>query len=310
MNEIYCPYTDRMISESSASLEHVMPLSLGGSDDFTILVDRDANSQLGSAVDGALSNDPIVAMMRAKKGATGQSGKPFAAKWKKTKGPGDRPLQAVIGENSFELFDPVQRRILEDNETRGWELKTSLRMDPYIRIPFAAKVALGTGYFLFGDLFREHCSHDQLRDCLEPVREADEALLKGNKIRYLDRLLDRNNDRAQGDHQIFEQIISYYNCSAVILRIGANSLCFSIGLFGEWQSTITVPANGHFFPVDDEFDQGYSVLMDEGKLRLISFRRAAYEMATQHLGIELPPFDVLLATAGFVPEQVSDPDTK
>ncbi len=298
MSKLYCPYTDRVISRSSASLEHVIPLSLGGVDEFTILVDSDANSKLGHLVDGALANDPIISMMRAKTGTRSQSGKAFRNVWKKTKGPDDQPLQIVIGKDSFEIFDPIQKKKLDDNETSGWTLNSTLKMDIYVRMPFAAKVGLGTGYFLFGDVFRKHCNHSQLRDALIPIDEMNKTTLRESKITYLDRLSDPNNDRMLNKHKIFEKLISFFCCSAVIVSIAENHLCFSVGLFGEWESTITVPANGNQFPYDNEFDQGHVILLQCGKLRILSFRRAVYELASQKLKMELPPFDEILSSVG------------
>jgi hypothetical protein len=58
---MWCPYTDREIDECESNLEHILPIALGGCDAFTIGVVRSANSTIGSEIDGALANDPLIA---------------------------------------------------------------------------------------------------------------------------------------------------------------------------------------------------------------------------------------------------------
>jgi hypothetical protein len=53
---MYCIYTNREISEQDSNCEHIIPLSLGGSNEFVIPVSTKFNSELGSKVDGELSN--------------------------------------------------------------------------------------------------------------------------------------------------------------------------------------------------------------------------------------------------------------
>ena len=38
--KIWCPYTNQDLDESETSPEHIIPLSLGGCDDFAIPVDK------------------------------------------------------------------------------------------------------------------------------------------------------------------------------------------------------------------------------------------------------------------------------
>lgn len=59
----------------SRSLEHIIPLSMGGSDDFTTRdVSQAANSRAGSEIDGPLINHMLIAMQRQMLGLTGHSG--------------------------------------------------------------------------------------------------------------------------------------------------------------------------------------------------------------------------------------------
>lgn len=71
---MWCPYTDKEIDESESNPEHILPLALGGCKAFTIPVARSANSTIGSEIDGALTNDPLIAFARREFDARGHSG--------------------------------------------------------------------------------------------------------------------------------------------------------------------------------------------------------------------------------------------
>jgi hypothetical protein len=54
---VYCPYTDLQLAESECSPEHIVPLSLGGTNGFELPVSASFNSKLGHEIDGAMAND-------------------------------------------------------------------------------------------------------------------------------------------------------------------------------------------------------------------------------------------------------------
>jgi hypothetical protein len=72
---MYCIYTDKEISHKEATKEHVIPLSLGGSDEFVISVDRNTNAEIGSKIDGALANDVGMQFLRKAHDLRGHSNK-------------------------------------------------------------------------------------------------------------------------------------------------------------------------------------------------------------------------------------------
>ncbi len=77
---VYCLQTlvpkEERESPLNPSLEHFIPWSLGGSNDFaTMDVCTECNSTLGDSVDAATINQPLLAMMRQSFGITGYSGK-------------------------------------------------------------------------------------------------------------------------------------------------------------------------------------------------------------------------------------------
>ena len=140
---VYCPYTNREIPESGTSREHIIPLSLGGVNGFEVAVDTTFNSKVGADIDGALANEFLIAMRR-----TEYDARPAQVTFNKKKGMGlwdarDREAKKVPGE---------------------FHMSASLNIDLPIR--FTAKGALAAGYYVYGNLFREHVDHHQLREVM------------------------------------------------------------------------------------------------------------------------------------------------
>ena len=162
---IYCPYTDQDIPEEEASSEHIIPLSLGGIGGLEIDVDRDCNSKLGSELDGPLANDFFVALRRTEFGARGHSRKdPWVEVKRANYGNEDRPAQVRIHRrHGIELWDAKHRKLVKSSGTLHFQ--TMLNMSLPVR--FAAKVALAAGYFVYGNKFRSHVDHHQLREIMK-----------------------------------------------------------------------------------------------------------------------------------------------
>src|SRR5579872_6281393 len=72
---MYCIYTNTTITSGNSSDQHIIPLSLGGKNGFTIKVCKSANSDLGSKLDGAIEKDFLVNSTKRKRGYKGHSKK-------------------------------------------------------------------------------------------------------------------------------------------------------------------------------------------------------------------------------------------
>lgn len=84
MSEIYCIYTDKLTPEAECSIEHILPLSLGGCNEFVIKVNAAKNATLGSEIDGKLANDFILTLVRKGNNFKGHSKKDVVASLKKS----------------------------------------------------------------------------------------------------------------------------------------------------------------------------------------------------------------------------------
>lgn len=156
--EQYCIYTGEKIATGEMNKEHIIPLSLGGSDDFSIFVSEELNSYVGSKVDGKLKNDVMLGLALNHQNFKGHSKKEQMVNIKKASENGS-PVSVSIKKNHIEVYDPIRK----ETRLNPKEVTLEFRMDRDVRIRFVAKVALATGYFLFKENFIENADHHSLR---------------------------------------------------------------------------------------------------------------------------------------------------
>jgi hypothetical protein len=70
-----CPYTLKLLSAlPKVNDEHIFPHSIGGSKEYKVRVDEATNSALGSKVDAAFVDSPLLGMLRSQHGIKSRSG--------------------------------------------------------------------------------------------------------------------------------------------------------------------------------------------------------------------------------------------
>ena len=139
------------------------PLSLGGANGFEVMVDGSLNSKIGSEIDGVFSSDLTIAMKRQKFDAVGHSKKRPKVTIKKANinSTGQRVQVSLDRKTGMKVWDPVESRYLSDKETAGQEISLNFSMKKWIHLKFAAKVALSSGYFLYGQTFVKDVCQDR-----------------------------------------------------------------------------------------------------------------------------------------------------
>ena len=265
---IYCPYTDRDLSESDINSEHVIPLSLGGIDGFEIQANAGFNAKVGSTLEGALAKEFIWALARTRYDARGHSGKePKATIKNATYGDDARAAQVHFhGQKGLSLWDARDREFKKVPST--FRVSTSLNIDLPIRL--AAKVALAAGYYAYGDVFRENVDHQQLRD----VMCTDLSKLDLNKkpeelgLSHLTLTVDSYLHTPTADPllQSIRLFCSAMHGSVVTLMPGQDFLAVAIGILGNYLAMLEVPANTEAFPNSGEFTQGHVIAVSEKEL--------------------------------------------
>lgn len=274
--KIYCPYTDTEIDASSSSAEHIIPLSLGGSNDFTIPVGKEYNSKIGSDIDGDLANDFLVLLRRRNFDARGHSKKkPKVIIKKSTMEDGNRPVQVEFSEtDGLLVYDPVQRRVLSRYETSGQNFKSQFRISRFGRIKFAAKVALSGGYFAFGEWFRTNVNHEELRALMEFNPTSKKNDFSGFGLKVYDEFTSANEKDSE-QYALDKLFCEIVQGSCVYFIPGPKNLGIIVGILGQYVATLNIPANTIDFPFTELNDLGHAIVIESGEAKRISYRELA-----------------------------------
>ena len=270
---IYCPYTDRSIPEAQSSPEHIIPLSLGGVNGLEIPVDSAFNSAVGSELDGALANEFLFALKRTKFDARGHSGKkPVALIKTATYGEDRRPAQVHFhSKEKLKVWDSRDGAFKE--RVPEFEISVSINIDLPVR--FAAKVALAAGYYVYGDLFRQHVDHRQLRDVMNTdLRKLDLTKTPADlglghlTLRVDSYLRDVPYEPEYDGLNSIRALCSSVEGSVVVLAPGYDY--FGVGILGQYVATVIAQAKTDTFPNDGNYAGGHVLAVNSKALKQCS----------------------------------------
>jgi len=283
----YCIYTDREVATDAGNWDHVVPLSLGGHNDFVVWSDEKTNSDLGSQVDGKLKNDPLLVFALRDAGVTGHSKKPVVPVWKRVDLDG-RPTQITWAADTVVAWDARDRRELSEAEFAGREMTATLNLDVHVARRFLGKVALGAGYFVYGEAVREAMDCKPLRELatldLNSARASE--CLKASDIKICDRF--HADSHAGGSAHMYRVLIEASNRSMVICVPHDDAISFHLGLVGVYIGSIICPANTTNLPFDGDHDLGHAICLSPGVCDRLSFRALAQDFYRVATGTEPP----------------------
>jgi hypothetical protein len=267
--QVYCPYTDQFIDESQTAEEHIIPLSLGGNSQFTLPVEKQRNSELGSKIDGRLADDFFILRQRIRFDARGHSGKEPENVFKQVTDVGSgRPMQFVWGK-AMRLWDVLSRKPMDPS---GRELQISLKLDLDIPIRFVAKVFLSAGYFVYGDFFRTGVDHHEPRllmnSGLSGLSNDEKSTLK---TRFFTRFQGAQPEQLES-HTLDTFICQSVRGSCVVFTAAQGKLIMFVGILGTYLGMLNVPADTSRLPTAENFDLGHAVIVSKGDMRRGSYR--------------------------------------
>ena len=273
---MYCIYTDSDVTQEEGNYDHIFSLALAGSNQFKVWSDGRANSVIGSHVEGVLSRDPLVQFALRNSGVRGHRKKKVVPRWKKVTMDGN-PIQVAWGMDEVQYWDAKQRRKMEKEEFAGKKFEATLdfKLDSSYR--FVAKVALGGGYFLYGNHIREAIDCDILRSLIFSEFEVikQEKALKDSGIRICDRFHPDSNIDAPGG--LYRAICENIRRSIFISVPHQDAISFHVGVTGMFIGTIIVPAKTDRLPIDGEHDLGHAIILGPGSMQRLSFRKLAQD---------------------------------
>lgn len=285
MTQAYCIYTDKEIPKEQTNREHIIPLSLGGSNEFVLNVYERTNSTLGSKIDGNLSNDFLIQLLRKTFDTRGHSNQKVIPKLKNSRLiPLDIPVQVSFIDDELKVYDVIGKQYLDKEHYKQKEFESKVQFDRFIRIKFTAKTLLAAGYYVYGDLFRSKADHSALRDYMNNVINKEKNDLINPRLRLYDPL-SLVEECDEPFTEVLKLICSYVKSSCVIFILGPENISGAVGILGEIIGTINFKANTNDFPNDDDYELGHIVYFKDKKMIRKSFYDMVKEIADS-LGIE------------------------
>jgi len=270
----WCPYTDIELPEEAMSSEHIIPLSLGGSNQFCIPVEKGFNAKAGSKIDGVLANDILTLMRRREFDARGHSNTPPEVLLKRSHlGDEMRPVQVTLrGKKDMLVWDAVTKRYLAPHEIDGNKISSQFNIDAHGRKRFVAKVALSAGYFIYGEIFRTHVQHHELRALMNFNSESKREDFTNFGLRGYDEFSPTDEvDKEQ--NELLGLFCRLIKGSCVITGLGPSNVVISVGILGKWIGSLNVPAITDSFPLEGDHDLGHVVALCDGKMTNLSYRQ-------------------------------------
>lgn len=262
----FCIYEGRHIPNTEVSDEHIIPLSLGGTNSLVIPASKSINSVAGE-IEGKLGNELGMSLRRNEFDIRGHSGKRPIPTYKS----GEikelaLPVQVHLDKKNKEmrLFSPRHKRYLEDCESAGLTIQFKTNIDLTTKIRFAAKVAIGAGYFIYGSVFAQFAKVEHLR-----------ALMKLDEVNMSNDLKVINPLMSNLTHQQkqIREMGKAFGLSTVIAVPSENDISFSVTCLGEFCGILRVPADTTKLPNSGEYTWGHILASNGNKLTRGSFER-------------------------------------
>ncbi len=276
----YCIYSNSYftkIGKEEDNKDHIIPLFLGGHDDFVVDAATDKNSHISNEIENKLANDFFIKMNRNNLGSLGLGHR--ARKDNKLVipnliGDADGKKAKIIFDKASKKINAIDVRSESKNEIDDWQKITFSQVfknsDSELFLRFAAKVALGTGYFLDKEYFVNNVVHDELRLIMNGLSKLSEEERKNIKTRCcLGRWFSPKKDTETEEYKLYSKICKSVQGSIVIIYPTTQSLCFHIGVVSEYIGMINVTAKtekllkkykdglGHVFMITkNSFKQG------------------------------------------------------
>lgn len=282
MNTIWCPYTGRQWNNSVEfiNIEHIIPLSLGGHNSLTIKVNKNENSRIGSELDSKITNSPIISSARRHLNLRGHKRDRPKVQWTAACNGLNGRLDLTPNTPNFSAFRSKNDYGINISKdlANGEKLSAQFNFDLNLILSFGCKLALGASYFLFGDVFKDHGHHDELRKLMNSKKAYDDLLFKytqnkGKGFWGLNWPKSINNSslfppffdaicKEQEKHLIF----TFHTNREIILCISLFS--------GFYKWFFNIAKDASMYPIKDKFDVGTTIEIDikEKKYTHISLR--------------------------------------
>lgn len=279
---VFCIYSNTEVADSESNIEHIFPLTLGGSDAFTISVSKSINTLANRELDEKLKSCLSLATNRKKHQAVGhrnQSVRP--PKIKITVGTDKSVIFKFDDNDLLELYSHKRRKILTADEIKAEGATFTVKEERSLRLKFTAKIALASGYFVYGSTFVENVKTADLRALMNYFGERHDEVAFNNLTSTVWCWPNRVGDSDAVMHAIFQRINDMLKCSFVALITSAvpDRIIIVVGILGHLSGVISCPANCDAFPKSGDYDLGHVVALKDKKLQRFSYRNCLKAIA-------------------------------
>lgn len=270
----FCPYLGKKVNIDSCSSEHIVPLSLGGVNGFEVLVDAEINKVIGSKIDGKLSNDFNIQLVRGKLNIKGHSGKTVIPKISKAIDiEQNYPISVTFPNNSLKVFDHRQKSEVFPNK-----ITLSVKKDLKVEVKFIAKVALSAGYYFWSDDFEGAVSCEQLRYMLSNDNLSQWTSEERFSVRFETLLLNNNSFLINFLPEIHAHFPEQTTI-AFVPSYGNNRLLVSVSVLGVYLGYLHVYMDAEKVDINN----GFIASLSEGKVKINHFDDKTKSAITNNL---------------------------
>lgn len=260
----WCVYTNKIIDNNQCNIEHIIPKSIGGHNKLTIKVDKVKNSELGNLLDCKITDHPFMLMKRNHFNLRGYSKKPVKYIWNGNmnglKGTIDLRNQDIL----FKTFRNLNKYGLNVSKSiRGENITSEISYDENTLISFGAKLVLGIGKYLYGDIFKKYGFHNELRDLMNSENSLNKMKFIHlnpdtkrfwivNPLKYLDTRVKTTFE------PWMNEILSQSEKHVIFTMHTRSEIIVGISLFGSTLDTwiCNIGKNSLKFPIGGNFELG------------------------------------------------------
>lgn len=269
---MYCVYSGREISPEESTVEHIIPLSLGGNNQFTICVEKKINSDVGSKIDGKFLQDFLIGLSQLPYDNRGHSKKPQEVRMRGVMDD-EHPVTWTLSKQGGQIFDHITNQIVQKNAT----IKVTSKLDLTIRLRFVCKVALATGFYLFGEAFVKHADCDSLRAGML----CDDLTKQKLDLRFHD-YLHKPDEKDAIQQETTEMLLNHLGTSAVLFSFAQGRCIVFVSINGKYIGMVNFAADTDKLPVDNDLFRLGIVLSCEGKkISKKSYWRSIFDMSVE-----------------------------
>lgn len=279
---MYCVYSGKNLDDTDMNVEHIIPLSLGGCDSFTIRVGKKINSDFGSRIDGKFCNDFLIGLQQLPFDNKGHSGKNKSVNLKGTAN--NRPITWSLSKDGSKVYDHIDKKYLSGSVVA--QIKASLNLD--IRWKFVCKVALATGYYLFGENFVKYADCVTLRKAIlsENVREENLDLRVYTNILPVE-------GKDKGLYDLLAMLFKYLGGSIVHFGYAPGRIIASVAINGSYIGMVNFKSDVDMLPIKNDMHRcGCLLICKDNKLTQKSFWQSIYDMNAELGLVDISDLDI------------------